>query len=75
MTMPTDNSLLELATGQVVTLDDAVGARIRARFGTLWVTEEGDTADHIGRGKAEWNKFVGHGRINAFEALRAARRL
>ena len=47
MTMPTDNSLLELATGQVVTLDDAVGARIRARFGTLWVTEEGDTADHI----------------------------
>ena len=23
----------------------------------------------------EWTKFVGHGRLNAFEALRAARRL
>ncbi len=33
------------------------------------------TADHIGPGKAEWTKFVGHGRVNAFEALRAARRL
>jgi len=34
-----------------------------------------DTADHIGRGKGEWTKFVGHGRLNTFEALRAARRL
>ena len=47
MTTTIDNSLLELATGQVVTLDDAVGARIRARFGTVWVTEEGDIDDHI----------------------------
>jgi len=34
-----------------------------------------DTADHIGPGKADWTRFVGHGRVNAFEALRTARRL
>ena len=33
-----------------------------------------ETTDHIGRGKAEWSKFVGHGRLNAFAAMRAARR-
>ncbi len=32
------------------------------------------TADHIGRTKAGWNKYVGHGRLNAFEAMRLARR-
>jgi subtilisin family serine protease len=34
-----------------------------------------DTADHIGRGTKTWSKFVGFGRVNAYEALRAARRL
>ena len=47
MTLPFDNSLLQLATGQVLSLDDARGARIRARIGTVWVTEEGDIDDHI----------------------------
>jgi thermitase len=32
------------------------------------------TADHIGRGGRDWTRYVGHGRLNAFEALRAARR-
>jgi subtilisin family serine protease len=30
--------------------------------------------DHIGRGRPGWNRFVGHGRLNAFAAVRAARR-
>jgi subtilisin family serine protease len=32
------------------------------------------TTDRIGGGKADWSKYVGHGRVNAFAALRAARR-
>lgn len=39
--------LLALAPGQVVALDDARGTRIRARYGAVWVTEEGSLADHI----------------------------
>lgn len=39
--------LLSLATGEVVTLDDAKGARILAREGTVWITEEGSGEDHI----------------------------
>jgi hypothetical protein len=39
--------LLSLEAGQVVTLDDAQGTRILARSGTVWVTEEGETRDHI----------------------------
>lgn len=38
---------LALESGQVVTLDDAKGVRISSRTGTLWVTEEGSTKDHI----------------------------
>jgi subtilisin family serine protease len=33
------------------------------------------TADHIGTGRRGWNPRTGHGRLNAFTALRAARRL
>ena len=39
--------VLALEPGQVVTLDDAAGTRIHARSGTVWVTEEGDSDDHI----------------------------
>src|SRR5437763_15472830 len=35
------------STGQVVTLDDALGVRIQARAGTVWVTEESDPNDHV----------------------------
>ena len=39
--------LLALEPGQVVTLDDARGTRIAARYGAVWVTEEGSVQDHI----------------------------
>jgi hypothetical protein len=39
--------VLELETGQVMTLLDAEGARIVPREGSVWVTQEGDRADHI----------------------------
>ncbi len=39
--------VLALRTGQVLTLDDGEGARIEARLGTLWVTQEGSSKDHI----------------------------
>ena len=38
---------LTLQTGQVLTLDDARGVRILSRTGTVWVTQEGSTKDHI----------------------------
>jgi hypothetical protein len=40
-------SVLTLEAGQVLSLDDAEGLRIRARTGTVWVTEEGSRKDHI----------------------------
>ena len=43
----TDASLIPLAMGQVITLDDAAGTRVHSRCGTLWVTEEDDPRDHI----------------------------
>ena len=36
-----------LETGEVLSLDDARGLRIRPKAGTVWVTEEGDLNDHI----------------------------
>jgi len=36
-----------LESGQVLSLDDARGLRIRAKAGTLWVTEEGNLDDHV----------------------------
>lgn len=33
-----------------------------------------ENTDRIGRTKADWSKYVGHGRLNTFAALRAARR-
>jgi quercetin dioxygenase-like cupin family protein len=41
--------VIALEPGQVLTLDDAAGTRIRARSGTVWVTEENDREDHIVR--------------------------
>jgi len=34
-----------------------------------------ETADHIAKGRPRWDRHTGHGRLNAFAALRAARRL
>jgi hypothetical protein len=38
---------IALNVGEVFTVDDAEGLRIVARRGTVWVTEEGDSEDHI----------------------------
>ncbi len=42
-----DSPVVALESGQVLTLDDAMGMRIQATAGTLWVTEEDDLVDHI----------------------------
>ena len=39
--------VLALETGQVLSLDDAVGTRISARTGTVWVTFENSASDLI----------------------------
>jgi hypothetical protein len=45
--------VLALEAGQVLTLDDARGTRILSRQGSVWVTEENDTRDHVvGPGEA-----------------------
>jgi hypothetical protein len=62
--------VLSLAAGQVLTLDDAAGTRILARSGTVWVTEEGDTKDHIV--DAGDTLIVAHGGRTVVQALNAA---
>jgi hypothetical protein len=47
MELHIDHPLIALEPGQVVTLDDAAGTRVSARYGTVWVTEEGNPHDHI----------------------------
>lgn len=38
---------LDLARGEIVSLDDAEGVRIKVRDGLLWVTQERSDADHV----------------------------
>jgi hypothetical protein len=47
MQLRIEHPLLALEPGQVVTLDDAAGTRVSARYGAVWVTEEGSEQDHI----------------------------
>ncbi len=47
MQMTLASPLLALEAGQIVTLDDACGARIEPRQGTVWITEEGNTRDFV----------------------------
>ena len=47
MELHIDHPLFALEAGQVITLDDAAGMRVSARYGTVWVTEEGSPVDHI----------------------------
>ena len=62
--------LLALEPGQVLTLDDAAGTCIRARYGAVWVTEEGSSADHIVRpGDAH---TIGRGGRTVVQALEPA---
>lgn len=47
MELRIEQPLIALEPGQVVTLDDAAGTRVSARYGAVWVTEEGSEKDHI----------------------------
>ena len=47
MQLQVQQPVIALEPGQVVTLDDAQGTRIVTRIGTVWVTEEGDSRDHV----------------------------
>jgi hypothetical protein len=67
MSATPETPFFRLETGQVLSLDDAWGTRIRARVGTVWVTEEGDVDDHIvGPGDA---RVVAHGGRTVVQAL------
>ena len=47
MDLKTESAVLELKPGQVIALDDAQGASVRARCGSVWITEEGEKRDFI----------------------------
>jgi hypothetical protein len=47
MDMIIESPVLALEPGQVVTLDDAAGVRIRAKEGIVWVTYEDSVRDMI----------------------------
>jgi hypothetical protein len=47
MDMIIESPVLSLEPGQVVTLDDARGIRIRASGGAVWVTYEDNPGDFI----------------------------
>ena len=47
-----DAPVLALEAGQLFALDDARGTRIQPREGTLWITEEGEPKDFVGRVRA-----------------------
>jgi DUF2917 family protein len=47
MELKANTARLELKAGEVVTLDDAVGASVQARLGSVWITEEGDVRDIV----------------------------
>ena len=47
MDMIIEHPVLQLEPGQVVTLDDALGVRIRATGGSVWVTYEDSLKDLI----------------------------
>lgn len=47
MDMIIESPVLSLEPGQIVTLDDAAGVRIRAKEGIVWVTYEDSQRDMI----------------------------
>jgi hypothetical protein len=47
MNLKLDSPLVALVPGQVISLDDAAGTRIRARYGAIWITYEDDPVDVI----------------------------
>ena len=47
MQLNVQSPLFALEPGQVITLDDARGTCVGARYGQVWVTEEGQIEDHV----------------------------
>lgn len=47
MELKVNDAVLELKAGQVITLDDATGASVLARCGSVWITEEGNARDIV----------------------------
>ena len=73
MRLELEAPLLTLQPGQVVALDDAIGIRIVAQRGTVWVTEEGDHSDHILRpGEARVVRKPGRTLVQAMQCARIA---
>jgi len=68
MELKVDNAVLELKAGEVVTLDDAIGASVQARLGSVWITEEGDVRDIVlGPGENRVIKRAGRTLIQAMQ--------
>jgi hypothetical protein len=70
MELQVASPVIALKTGEVITLDDAMGTRIASRLGTVWVTEQNDPEDHIvGPGDT---RVVAHGGRTVIQALQPA---
>ena len=68
MELNVDDAVLELKAGQVITLDDAIGASVQARLGSVWITEEGDARDIVlGPGEQRVIKRAGRTLIQAMQ--------
>jgi hypothetical protein len=68
MELKLDSAVLELKAGEVVTLDDAIGASVQARLGSVWITEEGDVRDIVlGPGENRVIKRPGRTLIQAMQ--------
>jgi hypothetical protein len=75
MKLGLDSPVLTLEAGQLLSLDDALGTRIHAREGSLWITEEGEAQDFIvGAGESFVVRRAGRTLIQAMAASRVALR-
>ena len=43
----TNAAEISVARGEIVRLNDAAGSVIRVREGLLWITQDGESADHL----------------------------
>jgi hypothetical protein len=70
MRLDLEYPVIALDRGEVLTLDEAVGKRILAQRGTVWITEEDNVDDHIlGAGET---LTVTHGGRTVIQALNPA---
>jgi len=60
-----------LATGRILRIEDGRGIRICPEDGRLWVTQEGDSRDHILA--AGQSMVLERGRLTLVQALEASR--